>query len=103
MKTCSVCRTEFGIRLCPNCGAEPALKRRIINQALVKDSYPMVGGFLGASSWNMRSHADSVCLFWFQRQAILLFLMLQRRADERREQRVRLERFGLEFRMELAA
>ena len=47
MGTCSSCGTTFAVQLSPNCGAEPALTRRKVNQALVKYSYPMLGGLLG--------------------------------------------------------
>jgi hypothetical protein len=47
MGSCSTCGTEFAVRLCPNCGAAPAVTSRKINQALVKYSYPMLGGLLG--------------------------------------------------------
>jgi hypothetical protein len=47
MAACATCGTEFAVRLCPNCGGAPAVTNRKINQALVKYSYPMAGGFLG--------------------------------------------------------
>jgi len=47
MGTCSNCGTTFTVRLCPSCGASPALTRSEANRALVKYSYPVVGGLLG--------------------------------------------------------
>jgi len=47
MGTCSACGTEYAVQLCPKCGGSAAQTRQQINKALVKYSYPMVGGLLG--------------------------------------------------------
>jgi len=47
MGTCTVCGSQFGMQLCPQCGGSAALTGRQINKALAKYSYPAFGGLAG--------------------------------------------------------
>jgi hypothetical protein len=47
MVTCSKCATAFAGRVCPNCGASPALTRQKANRLLIKYSYAVLAGLLG--------------------------------------------------------
>jgi hypothetical protein len=47
MVTCSKCGAAFAVRVCPNCGALPALTRQKANRVLIKYSYAVLAGLLG--------------------------------------------------------
>src|SRR6202047_3309861 len=47
MGTCTVCGSQVGVQLCPQCGGSAALTGRQINKALAKYSYPAFGGLVG--------------------------------------------------------
>ena len=47
MVTCSKCGAALAVRVCPSCGALPALTRQKANRVLIKYSYAVLAGLLG--------------------------------------------------------